>query len=99
MSSKLFLGGDLEELFNVGEKLTRFQDVGLHKNIKLTRDFGLLVTHSLMSCKLQALCVTHRIIMMINIIINTLCCNPSLGLVTKAKARAYKVMGQEEAQE
>ncbi len=60
----------MEEPFNVGEKLIKFQDVGLHKNIKLIRDFGLLLTHSPMSCKLQALCVTHRIIMMINITIH-----------------------------
>jgi hypothetical protein len=64
--------GDLEEPFNVGEKLTRSQDAGLHKNIKLVRDFGLLLMHSLTLCRLQALCVTHRIIMMINITINTL---------------------------
>jgi hypothetical protein len=62
----------LEEPFNVGENLTRSQDARLHKNIKLIRDFGLLFTHSLMSCKLQALCVTHKIILMIIITTNTL---------------------------
>jgi hypothetical protein len=38
-------GGDLEEPFNVGKNITRFQDAGLHKIIKLIRDFRLVFTH------------------------------------------------------
>jgi hypothetical protein len=72
VSWKFFWVGDLEEPFNVGENLTRSQDVGLQKNIKLIRDFGLLLTHSQMPCRLQALCVTQKIIMMIGITTNTL---------------------------
>jgi hypothetical protein len=46
VSYKIFLRADLEEPFNVGKNLTRSQDAGLHKIIKLIRDFGLLLTHS-----------------------------------------------------
>jgi hypothetical protein len=72
VSWKFFGGGHLEEPFNVEENLTIFQDVKLQKNIKLIRVFELFLMHSFMPCRLQALCVTHKIIMMISITTNTL---------------------------
>jgi hypothetical protein len=58
---------DLQKPFNVHDRLIKSQDSRLQQKVKLLKDSGLLLKHSLVLCKLKPLCVTHKIIMMINI--------------------------------